>query len=54
MAKEQELSVQVYDLVQSMKHHWDPIVFFKQLLMIYGTAERSVNQAVLNDRAVLP
>ena len=52
MAKEQELSVQVYDLVQSMKHHWDPIVFFKQLLMIYGTAERSVNQAVLNDRAV--
>jgi len=27
MAKEQELSVQVYDLVQSMKKHWEPITF---------------------------
>lgn len=52
MAKEQELSVQVYDLVQSMKKHWEPITFFKTLLKIYGTADRSVEQAVLNDRAV--
>lgn len=52
MAKEQELSVQVYDLVQSMKQHWEPITFFKTLLKIYGTADRSVEQAVLNDRAV--
>ncbi|MGN1281659.1 MAG: class I SAM-dependent DNA methyltransferase [Succinivibrio sp.] len=52
MAKEQELSVQVYDLVQSMKNHWEPITFFKTLLKIYGTADRSVEQAVLNDRAV--
>ena len=50
MAKEQELSVQVYDLVQSMKQHWDPIKFFKQLLKIYGTASNSVEQAVLNNR----
>ena len=52
MAKEQELSVQVYDLVQSMKKHWEPITFFKTLLKIYGTADRSVEQAVLNDRAI--
>lgn len=29
MAKEKELSVRVYDLVQSMKKHWDPIIFLK-------------------------
>lgn len=52
MAKEKELSVRVYDLVQSMKKHWDPIIFFKELLKIYGTAPRSVDQAVLNDRSV--
>ena len=52
MAKEQELSVQVYDLVQSMKKHWEPITFFKKLLKIYGTAERSVEQAVINDRSI--
>ena len=52
MAKEKELSVRVYDLVQSMKKHWEPIIFFKELLKIYGTAPRSVDQAVLNDRSV--
>lgn len=52
MAKEKELSVRVYDLVQSMKKHWDPIIFFKELLKMYGTAPRSVDQAVLNDRSV--
>lgn len=52
MAKEKELSVRVYDLVQSMKKHWDPIIFFKELLKIYETAPRSVDQAVLNDRSV--
>lgn len=52
MAKEQELSVSVCNLVQSMKQHWDPVIFFKELLKIYGTAGMSVDRAVKNDRAV--
>ena len=50
MAKEQELSVSVCKLVQSMKQHWDANIFFKELLKIYGTAESSVSRAVENDR----
>ncbi len=35
-----------------MKKKWEPITFFKELLKIYGTTNRSVEQAVVNDRAV--
>lgn len=52
MAKEKELSVQVYDLVHKLKKTWNSVTFFKELLKIYGTAEHSVDQAVLNDRSV--
>ena len=43
MAKEQELSVQVYDLVQSMKKHWEPITFFKTLLKICKRSEIKIS-----------
>lgn len=52
MAKEKEISTLVYDLTQEMKSNWESVTFFKKLLKIYGTADRSVEQAVLNDRAV--
>lgn len=52
MAKEKEISTLVYDLTQEMKSNWESVTFFKKLLKIYGTADRSVEQAVLNDRSV--
>lgn len=52
MAKEKEISAQVYDLVHRLMRSWDSVYFFKELLKIYGTAERSVDQAVLNDRSI--
>ena len=52
MAKEKEISTLVYDLTQEMRSNWESVTFFKKLLKIYGTADRSVEQAVLNDRSV--
>lgn len=52
MAKEQEISKQVYDLVQSLKEKWVPEVFFRGLMTIYGTAERSVDLALAYDKAL--
>lgn len=52
MAKEKEISTQVYELVQKLNKSWNSVLFFKELLKIYGTAERSVDQAVLNDRSI--
>ena len=48
----QDLSARIYDLTQKLCSSWDPVLFFKELLKCYGTADRSVEQAVLNDRSV--
>ena len=52
MAKEQDLSIRVLELSKKLKAKWDNDVFFSELLQIYGTAQRSVEQALLNDRSV--
>lgn len=52
MAKEQDLSIRVLELSKKLKAKWNNDVFFSELLQIYGTAQRSVEQALLNDRSV--
>lgn len=52
MAKEQDLSIRVLELSKKLKAQWNNEVFFSELLQIYGTAQRSVEQALLNDRSV--
>ncbi len=50
--QEKELATEIFDLTQKQLASWNEEEFFKELMRCYGTADRSVEQCVLNDRSV--
>ena len=45
-----DLSILIRDLSESMQKHWDPEVFFAELMRMYGTANNSIEMALKNEK----
>ena len=48
-SKDQEISVLIYNLTNEMKLSWNPEIFFRGIMEIYGTADRSIQMTLQND-----
>lgn len=49
MAKAEDLLDRLRDLSCKMQEHWEPEVFFSELLSMYGTAKDSIKRALNNE-----
>ena len=45
-----DLSILIRDLSESMQKHWEPDVFFAELMRMYGTANNSIEMALKNEK----
>lgn len=45
-----DLSILISELSESMQKHWDPDVFFAELMRMYGTANNSIEMALKNEK----
>ena len=45
-----DLSILISELSESMQKHWEPDVFFAELMRMYGTANNSIEMALKNEK----
>ena len=45
-----DLSILISELSESMQKHWEPEVFFAELMRMYGTANNSIEMALKNEK----
>lgn len=45
-----DLSILISELSESMQKHWEPDVFFAELMSMYGTANNSIEMALKNEK----